>query len=156
MEFTRKSLPEQHYLYIEKEVSMSDGAAIGQAMGEAFMGVMGFTAQNGIQPLSMPISLYLAMPTSDMMTFRGGVFVSPEDAAKANGDVMADHIPACDVMMTTHTGPYSQMNVSHNALWTHMESLGLSKMTPIWEIYVDDPTTVPEADCRTELYRAIG
>ena len=57
--------------------------AYSQAMGEAFMAVMGFTAQNGIQPLTMPTSLYLEMPNSDVMTFRGGVFVSAEDAAKA-------------------------------------------------------------------------
>ena len=39
MEFTRKGLPEQHYLYVEKQVSMSNPESIGQAMGEAFMAV---------------------------------------------------------------------------------------------------------------------
>ena len=120
------------------------------------MAVMGFTAQHGIQPLTMPTSFYLEMPNSDVMTFRGGVFVSAEDAAKAGGDISADMIPACDVVTTIHVGPYSHLNVSHKALWDHMDGLGLSKMMPIWEIYVDDPTTVPEAECRTEIYRVIG
>lgn len=27
---------------------------------------------------------------------------------------------------------------------------------PIWEVYVDDPGEVPEAELRTEIYRRVG
>lgn len=156
MEFTRKMLPEQHYLYVDREVSLQDPAAIGGAMGSAFGEVFGFGGSNGVTPLSMPMTLYLDMPTDGMMRFRGGVFVSREDASKAGADVKAGVIPAGDVMMTTHVGPYSHLNVSHRALWDHIESQGLSKAMPVWEVYVDDPTQVPESECRTEIFRAIG
>ena len=156
MEFTQKTLPEQHYLFVEKLVSFENPAAIGQAMGEAFTSVMSFVAMKGLRPLSMPISLYLDMPSDGKMTFRGGVFVSAEDADKAEGEIKADTIPAGDVMTTVHVGPYSHLNVSHKALWDHVDSLGLSKAMPVWEHYIDDPTQVPEADCRTEIYRSIG
>jgi hypothetical protein len=35
MEFTRKSLPEQHYLYVDRETAM-DQMSIGEAMGLGF------------------------------------------------------------------------------------------------------------------------
>tara|TARA_Y100000052_G_scaffold27599_1_gene37310 strand:+ start:7934 stop:8452 length:519 start_codon:yes stop_codon:yes gene_type:complete len=156
MQIERKTLPEQHYLYVEKEVSMMNAQAIGEAMGSAFMTVFGFTGPNGITPLSMPMSLYMEMPNDGLMRFRGGVFVSAEDAAKASGEVKAGVIPAGDVYAATHVGPYSNMNVSHNALWTHMDNEGVAKDMPVWEVYVDDPATVPEAECRTEIFRAVG
>ncbi|MEM9233302.1 MAG: GyrI-like domain-containing protein [Pseudomonadota bacterium] len=156
MQFEQKTLPAQHYLYVEKEVSMADGGAIAEAMGSAFGQVYGFTEENGIERLSMPISVYTEMPKDGMMRFRGAIQVSEDDAAKASGDIKADHLPEGKAMMTTHVGPYASLNVSHKALWDHIEGQGLPGGAPIWEIYVDDPTTVPEAECRTEIYRALG
>lgn len=155
MEFTRKTLSMQHYLYVDKEVSLENPAAIGGAMGAAFGEVFGFCGRSGITPESMPITLYMAMPNDGMMRFRGGVFVTADDAMKAEGDVKSDVIPECEVCTTTHVGPYSHMNVSHKALWDYMDRKGILKAMPIWEVYVDDPTQVSEAECRTELYRAI-
>lgn len=152
MEFEKKTLSAQHYVYVEREVSMMDGAAIAEAMGSAFGQVYGFTEENRLERLSMPMSIYLEMPKDGMMRFRGAIAVSEEDAARVSGDIMADHLPGGEVMMTTHKGPYATLNVSHKALWDHIEGEGLKGATPIWEIYVDDPTTVPEAECRTEVY----
>ena len=156
MEFSRKTLPDQHYLYVDREASMSQPQTIGDAMGSAFGEVFGFCGQNGVAPLSMPVSLYLEMPEGDTMSFRGCVFVSEVDAGKASGTVKHGVIPAGEVMTTVHVGPYSHLNVSHKALWDHVDGLGLDKAMPVWEHYVDDPTKVPEAECRTEIYRAIG
>ena len=58
--------------------------------------------------------------------------------------------------MTVHVGPYATLNQSHQALWAHMTENNIPAAMPIWEVYVDDPTTVPEAECRTEVYRMIG
>lgn len=156
MEITRKTLPEQHYLYADREVDLQNPAAIGAAMGSAFAEVFAFAASNGITPLSMPISLYVDMPEGTTMRFRGGVFVSANDAAKHGGAVQAGTIPAGDVLTTTHVGPYASLNVSHRAVWDRMSELDLPKAMPVWEVYVDDPTQVSESDCRTEIFRAIG
>lgn len=156
MQFEQKNLPAQHYLYVEREVSMMDGAAIAEAMGSAFGQVYGFTEENGIERLSMPMSIYMEMPKDGKMRFRGAIVVTEADTEKASGDIRADHLPGGDAMMTTHVGPYASLNVSHKALWDHIEGQGLPSQMPVWEVYVDDPTTVPEAECRTEIYRALG
>lgn len=153
MKIERKRLPEQHYLYVDRECAF-DGKSIGDAMASGFGEVFGFVGKNAIAPLSMPMSVYLDMP-SDRLRFRAGVIVSAADAARAGGAVKAGVLPAGDVLTATHVGPYASLNQSHKALWTHAETQGLPAAMPVWEVYVDDPATKPEAEVRTEIFRAL-
>lgn len=153
MEFTRKSLPEQHYLYVERECEY--GPAIAEAMGSGFAEVFGFVGQNGITPLNMPMSVYHGMDPN-ILRFQSAVLVSAEDAAKASGNIKHGTIPAGDCMTCTHVGSYNDMSASHQALWQHMKETDDEGQMPVWEIYVDDPGDTAEADLRTELYRFIG
>lgn len=152
----RKTLPEQHYLYVDREASFTEPNAIANAMASGFGEVFTFNQENAITPLSMPSSIYMEMPSGDKMAFRAAVFVSAEDAAKAGGNVMAGTIAAGDAIAATHVGPYASLNQSHKAVWDYAETHSLQKAMPVWEIYVDDPTTKAEADIRTEIYRAIS
>ncbi|MBT8473524.1 MAG: GyrI-like domain-containing protein [Marinicaulis sp.] len=152
-EFTRKTIPEQHYIYVDREASFT---AIAEAMASGFGAVFGFTQEKRISPLTMPSSIYMEMPSSDAMKFRAAVFVSAEDAAKAEGDVKSAAMAAGDVVMTTHVGPYASLNQSHKALWDHCDAEGLPKAMPVWEIYVDDPEKTPEGELRTEIYRSLS
>ncbi|MHA7873500.1 MAG: GyrI-like domain-containing protein, partial [Hyphococcus sp.] len=56
----------------------------------------------------------------------------------------------------THVGPYAALNQSHRALWDYGDNEGFNNAMPVWEIYVDDPAATPEAELRTEIYRALG
>lgn len=154
MSIERKALPIQHYLYVDREASFT-GGEIANAMGSGFGEVFGFISQQGILPLSMPMTVYLKMPGGDKMAFRCGAIVSEEDSKCANGVIKSDVIPACEVFTTTHTGPYANLNETHKALWDHMETQGVAKAMPVWEIYIDDPGKTPEAELRTEIYRAL-
>jgi len=155
MTIERKTLPEQHYLYVDREASF-EGNEIAEAMGSGFGEVFGLVTEKEIKPLSMPMSVYLEMPEGGRMRFRTGVMVSADDAELAEGKVKAGVMPAGDAVTTTHIGPYASLNQSHKKLWDYMESEGLSKAMPVWEIYVDDPGSTPEADLRTEIFRAVG
>ena len=153
MDFKRVTLPEQHYVYVERECPY--GPEIAEAMGSAFGEVFSFVGDNGLTALAMPMSVYLGMDPT-VLRFRGGVIVSAEDAKKVEGNIKADVLPAGEAMTVTHRGPYAEMNQTHQALWKHMEDAGIPGEMPIWEIYVDDPDHVPEVACRTEIYRRIG
>ena len=124
-------------------------------MGSAFGEVFGFLGQNGITPLSQPMSVYMEMDPS-ILRFRGAVLVSAQDAARASGSIKAATLPKGPAMKAVHVGPYAQIGDSHKALWAHMEGAGLKPQMPVWEIYVDDPGEVAEAELRTEIFRAIG
>lgn len=153
MEFHRKTLPAQPYLYVDREVPY--GPQIAEAMGSAFAEVFGFVAEHGITPLGMPMSVYLGMDPA-ILRFRGGVLVSEDDAAKASGPIQRDTLPAGEAMMATHVGGYDTLNKTHQALWSHLETEGLTGAMPIWEIYVDDPGDTSPDELRTEIYRRIG
>lgn len=153
MAIERKALPEQHYLYVDRVSSLS-GPEIAAAMGSGFGEVFGFVQGKGIKPLSMPMSVYVEMPAGGQMTFRTGVFVAADDAKRAEGAVKSATMPAGDVYTTTHVGPYANLNQTHKALWDHMDAQGASKAMPVWEVYIDDPQSTPEAQLRTEIYRA--
>ena len=153
MEFTRKTLPTQSYIYVEREVPY--GPEIAEAMGSAFGEVFGFIGQSGITPLAMPMSVYTGMDPS-ILRFRGGVIVSPEDAAKATGNIKTAKLPAGDVMTVTHVGAYDEMNKTHQAMWAHMKENEIESSMPIWEIYVDDPEKVPAEKVRTEIFCALA
>ncbi|MEM6470838.1 MAG: GyrI-like domain-containing protein [Planctomycetota bacterium] len=155
MDIQRVSRPEQHYLYVERTATY-EGSSIAEAMGSGFGEVTGFAKQYGIECLSMPCSIYVEMPGPTGMAFRAAIFVTAEDAAKAEGDIKAGSIAAGEAYTATHRGSYASMDQSHNAVWERMDSDGVTKSMPIWEIYADDPTLVPEAECRTEVFRAVG
>jgi len=156
MNFIRKSLPEQHYIYVDREAPFSEPGAIGKAMASGFGAIYNFFTVKGITPVSAPSSIYMEMPSGDTMHFRAGIFVTADDAKKAEGDVKSATMSAGEVVTGTHVGPYANLNQSHKALWDYFEEHGLEKAMPVWEIYIDDPDSTPEADLRTEVYRSIG
>ena len=153
MEFTRKTLPAQSYVYVDREVPY--GPEIAEAMGSAFGEVFGFLGQNGITPLAMPMSVYTGMDPN-ILRFRGGVIVAAEDAAKASGNIKSAELPAGDVMTVTHVGAYDEMNKTHQAMWAHMKENEIEAAMPIWEIYVDDPGEVAAEKVRTDIYCALA
>lgn len=153
MDFTRETLDAQHYLYVDRECAY--GPEIAKAMESGFGEVFGFVGANGLQPLAMPMSVYLGMDPK-ILRFRAGVIVSEADAAKASRVVKSDTLPAGEVMKAVHTGAYDRLNQTHQALWKHMEDAGIPGTMPIWEIYIDDPGQVPQDEVRTEIYRTIG
>jgi len=139
MSFERKSFDEQHYLYVEKTCEYKD---IASHMEAAFLSVFALVNTQGITPLSAPMTLYMAMPNGPQMTFRGGVIVSAEDAAKASGEVLSDTIAAGEAMHTIHTGSYADLGKTHQALWKAVEESGAAPKMPVWELYIDDPTAM--------------
>ena len=154
MKFTRKTFAEQPYLYVERECDY-DGAKIAEAMGSALTEILSFVGEKHITPLSAPMSIYMSM-SPDKLRFRGAVKVTAKDAARAEGTVKSGSLPLGDAMATVHTGPYSHLNVTHQALWKHMEDNAIPAAFPVWEIYIDDPGKVAEDKLRTEIYRKIG
>lgn len=155
MTIERVTLPDQHYLYVDGEAG-ADGSGIAEAMGQGFGQVYTFVAEHGIKPISMPSAIYVEMPSSAGMFFRLGFFVEAADAASANGNVKSGVIAGGDAFKAVHTGPYPELNKTHNAIWTHMDEVGAERGRPVWEIYVDDPMETEPAQLKTEVFRMVG
>lgn len=151
----RHTLGAQSYLYVDRSAELT-GAAIAAAMESGFGEVIGFLGEKKITPTSMPVAVYADMPgPGRKMSFRAGFFVDAAHAALASGAIIAGTIAAGEAMKTVHTGTYPSLNQTHSALWAAIRDAGGTPAMPIWEVYVDDPTTRLEGQVRTEVWRAL-
>jgi effector-binding domain-containing protein len=153
-EFEVIEVPEKPYLYKEAECSM-DPAEISKAMGVTFQAVYDFIQAQGITSAKEALSVYYSYDPNKMR-FRAGFTVSPEDAAKAAGEVKADVTPAGRVVHFTHVGPYATLRDAYGEMMGWMQAEGHEMRPPTWEVYVNDPTQVPEAELITEVYTRIA
>lgn len=107
-------------------------------------------AAHSIQPSSMPMAMWCAM---DMETgvadCHAGFFV--EDLADADGEISVGRTAEGDVLTVTNVGPYSTVGASWQRVYAHAAQLGRVPGAG-WEIYVDDPSVVPESELRTEIF----
>lgn len=142
------------YLYVESDCGM-DPSEISAAMGEAFGAVMAAMQRDGIAPAGPPLAVYHDYDPA-LMRFRAGVFVSESDAARAGAGVTADHTPDGKALHFMHVGPYATLREDYDEMMRWTASRGLTLCAPTWEVYVDDPGAVPEAELRTEVWSALG
>ena len=152
--FEMTDVEEVPYLYVERSCSM-DPKEISAAMGQAFQTVMQFMRDREIEPAGKVMSVYYTYDP-DTMRFRSGLSVSREDAARAEGEVKADVTPAGRVVTFIHTGPYSGLRDSYGEMMKYLDANALKIGAPTWEVYLNDPRTVPEDELRTEIFMSLA
>ncbi|MFP4450776.1 MAG: GyrI-like domain-containing protein [Rhodosalinus sp.] len=142
------------YLYVEGSCG-TDPSEISAAMGEAVGAVMAAMQRDGIAPAGPPLAVYHDYDPAQMR-FRAGVFVSESDAARTVAGVKADRTPGGKALHFVHVGPYATLRDDYDEMMRWIDSRGLTLSAPTWEVYVDDPAAVPEAELRTEVWSALG
>ncbi len=139
------------FVGIRRKVNVADLATY---FAEVLPKVMGWVTAKGIQPASMPMAMWCGM---DMATgiadCHAGCFVNGE--VQVEGEITLGHTPAGDTLTITNVGPYTTVGQSWNAIYGHAAKLGRTPGAG-WEIYVDDPTVVPEAELRTEIFLPVS
>lgn len=154
LSFQLKDVETASYLYEERSCSM-DPDDISATMQKAFGNVMQFLKSHNIKPSGAPLSVYYTHDPNEM-TFRSGCFVSEEDAVKAEGAIQSASTPAGEVLTFTHVGPYARLRNSYGEMMTYLEENGLKVGVPTWEVYVNDPSVVPEEELRTDVFVSLG
>ena len=145
---------EKPYVYAERRCAMQP-EAISKAMGKAFEDVMEFIQSHKMALTGPGLSVYYTFDP-DTVEFRAGFFVSAEDAKKAQGQIKAGLTPAGRVINFIHTGPYTKLSESYQAMMGWMQTEGLKLGAPTWEVYIDDPDSVPQDKLRTDIFVALA
>jgi len=154
-EYKMVKVQEQPYLYNEQSCSM-DPSDISKAMEVAFTKVGDVVAKKGIASATDALSVYYTHDEKTM-TFRAGFIVSAEDAAKAEGDVKADVLPAGKVLNYVHRGSYATLRVSYGEMMQYLEENNMTVGAPTWEIYIKSPDSgVPEDEFETDIYVTVA
>jgi effector-binding domain-containing protein len=152
-DFKLVQAPATTYLYVTRTCSM-DPQDISSHMGTAFQQVWAFMQANSIQPAGGALSVYYDY-SPDKMTFRAGFIIAPQDASRAQGEVKADATPAAEVIYFQHKGSYASLRDDYGLMMAHIAKLGREIGAPTWEVYLNDPDQVTEAELLTDVYSAL-
>lgn len=152
-EFKLIKASETPYLYVTKTSSM-EPADISAKMGEAFEAVWAFMQAHGVNPAGGALSVY-ADYSPDQMEFRAGFTVSRQDLAKAEGEIKGDVTPGGELLYFQHKGSYATLRDDYGLMMQHLKSIGREMGVPMWEIYLNSPDQVPEADLLTDIYMVL-
>ena len=143
----------QDYIYVTCKNSMVPGK-IGAVIDDALDELAAFAKQKGIAPMGAGIAVYSEYSERET-EFRVGLFVTGEDAGKAEGQVMADKTPALRAAHAVHTGARVKLQDTYGKIMGEMQRAGHRYGTPAWEIYFNFPETTPEAELKTEIFIAL-
>ena len=152
-DFKVMKVTETPYLYVTKTSSMAP-EDISSNMGAAFQQVWTFMEANQIRPTGGALSVYYDY-SPDRMTFRAGFTVSRADMARAQGEVKGDVTPAGEVLHFQHKGSYATLRDDYDLMMKHLATQGLEMGIPTWEVYLNSPDQVPEAELLTDVFMVL-
>jgi effector-binding domain-containing protein/uncharacterized protein YndB with AHSA1/START domain len=133
--------------------SLPEPAAISEAMGKAYFEILSFIDAHGLAEAGAPLSIVRGFEGSELrfdaaIPVRGVTEETPGDGAAVKlGSTYSG--PAIRVR---HVGSYRQLGTTHRKIAAYFAALGLERNGDAWEIYVNDPTTVSEAELLTDIY----
>jgi effector-binding domain-containing protein len=70
--------------------------------------------------------------------------------------IRASQLPGGDAIATVHVGSYDRLPLALAALATWRQANGRTPSGAYWEIYVDDPSTVPAEQVKTQLVEPLA
>jgi effector-binding domain-containing protein len=158
LEFTQVDVPPILAAQVRSECS-SDPIAIAGAMGPAFGAVMRYVGQHGLSMAGPPRAIYEAVDAQKTQ-FVVAVPIDVSPAGEIQGEAaFAGGLPGCKALRFTHRGPYRELPKTYGRITEFMKSTGRmtseadwNRYMPMWEEYLNDPETTPEAELLTYIY----
>jgi effector-binding domain-containing protein len=132
------------------------GALFGEHLGRVFERI----GASGLQVAGPPYARYF-MFGPDVCDMEIGVpvvsVVSVSVAAEGSEEVAATHLPAGEVAVTEHRGPYPTLGMAYARLEAWFSENGRASATGPWESYLNSPAEVADhSELRTDVYWPIG
>ncbi len=126
-------------------------AEISAVMGDALREIGAFIGQAGITPVGPPMAIYRTWEAAET-TFEVGFPVALEDADKEAGSIETGVTPEGRALKAIHTGAYADLSRTYEVLQEEAAKAGIPQPRIAWEIYMNDPGSVPEDELVTEVY----
>ena len=141
------------------KVCAADPAALAAAVGAAFKTIEEFRDAHAIAATGLPRVIYTEWGESGVR-FTAAVPITDVPPTVADtGDVSIRAIPESSALRFIHRGPYRDIRKTYGRIEEWLRERGRIKTpadwaryAPMWEEYVNDPVTTPEADLVTRIY----
>ncbi len=130
-------------------------AEIQKVLGEGYGKIMSFLGQNGLEPNDAPYALYRNEDMQALDIEFGFPVEIPHqirDLIEKENEIQIGELPAGKAAKALHTGPYSSLAPTYEALTNWVKNQGLHTTGICFERYIDDPDTTPADKLRTEVY----
>lgn len=154
VDLTAVDVAAQPMLYVTARSSMQPDE-IRQVMDTAFATLGRFLAETHIVPLGPPLAVYSNWADGQMTT-DVGFPVATGDAGKAAGPVLAGTTPSGHALKAVHKGAYDGLAATYRAIEARMQAAGMAPAGKSWEIYLNEPGAVPDAELLTEIYMQVS
>ncbi|OHB67921.1 MAG: hypothetical protein A2Y77_03545 [Planctomycetes bacterium RBG_13_62_9] len=158
LEFTEVQVPAVLAAQMPGECG-PDPAAISNAMRTAFERLAGFLRQHKLSPSGPPRAIYTAHGPQGVKFVVAIPIPAPPAATRTIGPGFVGTIPGGKAMRFTHRGPYANLRNTYGQITEFLKAKGLMKTEadwarymPMWEEYLNDPQTTPEAELMTYIY----
>jgi effector-binding domain-containing protein len=122
---------------------------IGPWIGGALERVAKAAADQGVALAGMPFGRYHRVDDAGFEVEAGFPVAG---AVLTEGDVVPSSLPAGEVAVAVHVGPYDAMEPTYEALLAWVAEHGGTPSGDAWEVYLSDPGAQPDpATWRTEV-----
>jgi AraC family transcriptional regulator len=147
LSITRKKFAPQHILFIRRRIAPG---ATRETLGECFGKLFSYGAKAGLPIAGWPLCRYVSMGPGLLTIEPAMPLAAP---ASGEGEMQPGVLPAGEVALGIHAGPYEELGETHIAIERWIDANGYSVDGTPWEQYVTDPGEHPNpADWRTEVY----
>jgi effector-binding domain-containing protein len=142
-----------------RATSAAESGAISAAVGAAFQRIDTFLKANGIGASGPPRVVYTQWsPTGVQFTAAIPIAAIPPNV-RDSSDVAIKATPESRALRFIHRGPYRDVRKTYDRIEAWLRERGGIKApadwahySPMWEEYLNDPTTTPESELLTRIY----
>lgn len=140
----------------------AEPSSITNAIAAAFDTLMGYVGRHGLIPIAPPRTIYTAYG-EQRVEFRVAMpILRPHPVPEAEPQAAIETIRGAKAYRFTHRGPYSRLMQTYGQITVFLKERGWlqseadwEKYMPMWEEYLNDPESTPEADLLTYIYLPI-
>jgi effector-binding domain-containing protein len=138
----------------------AEPAAIATAVGQTFGKLMAFVEQYALKPAGPPRTIYTAYGADGVQFTAAMPIAAPPARPVEAGSGLVETLPAKKALRFTHHGPYANLATTYGRITGFLQAKGLmptegdcwARYMPMWEEYLNDPRTTPEAELLTYIY----
>jgi len=150
--FSIENVRSQNILYVSASGNTNEDMSM--VMGDAYAKLTAFMSENSINFGGMPIAITRNWENS-VWTFDAAIPVDLTSIEGETGEIQLGQTYAGKVVKYIQKGSYNQGEASYALMDAYIAENELKRNGNPWEVYANDPETVPESEILTYIYQPI-